>query len=118
MLNCTKLFHLEVLFMRMRDLLLGFSTGIAAGFVIREVAYRIDPMKPAELVLHGIKQSFKAEGPIDGSWIYMKTEPFKRQMISTDVYRGGISRVREGEIEQFEFFADARTGTVVDLIKL
>jgi predicted small secreted protein len=48
----------------------------------------------------------------------MKTEPFKRQAISTDVYRGGISRVREGEIEQFEFFADARTGTVVELIKI
>ncbi len=48
----------------------------------------------------------------------METEPFKRQDVSTDVYRGGISRIREGEIEQFEFFADARTGTVVDLIKL
>lgn len=104
--------------MRTRDLLLGFSTGIAAGFLIREAAHRIDPTKPAELVLHGIKQSFKAEGPIDGSWIYMKTEPFKRQAISTDVYRGGISRVLDGEIEQFEFFADARTGTVVELIKI
>jgi predicted small secreted protein len=104
--------------MKKRDLLIGFSTGVAAGFLIREVAHRIEPTKPAELVLHGIKQSFKEEGPIDGSWIYMKTEPFNRQAVSTDVYRGGISRVREGEFEQFEFFADSRTGTVVDLIKL
>lgn len=103
--------------MKKRDLLIGFSTGIAAGFLIREVAHRIEPMKPAEYVLHGIKQTFKQEGPIDGSWVYMKTEPFKRQAITTDVYRGGISRVREGEIEQFEFFADARTGTVIELIK-
>lgn len=104
--------------MKTKDLMIGFSAGIAAGFLIREVAHRIEPTKPAELVLHGIKESFKSEGLIDGSWIYMKTEPFTRQAISSDVYRGGISRVREGEIEQFEFFADARTGTVVDLIKL
>lgn len=103
--------------MKKRDLLIGFSTGIAAGFLIRELAHRIEPMKPAEYVLHGVKQTFKQEGPIDGSWVYMKTEPFKRQAITTDVYRGGISRVREGEIEQFEFFADARTGTVIELVK-
>jgi predicted small secreted protein len=103
--------------MKKRDLLIGFSTGIAAGFLIREIAHRIEPMKPAEYVLQGVKQTFKQEGPIDGSWIYLKTEPFKRQAITTDVYRGGISRVREGEIEQFEFFADARTGSVIELIK-
>lgn len=103
--------------MKKRDLLIGFSTGIAAGFLIRELAHRIEPMKPAEYVLRGVKQTFKQEGPIDGSWVYMKTEPFKRQAITTDVYRGGISRVREGEIEQFEFFADARTGTVIELVK-
>ncbi len=104
--------------MRAKDLMIGFSTGIAAGFLIREVAHRIEPTKPAELVLHGIKESFKTEGPIDGSWIYMKAEPFQRHAVSTNVYRGGISRVREGEVEQFEFCADARTGTIVDLVKL
>jgi len=103
--------------MKTRDFLIGFSTGIAAGFLIRETAQRIEPYKPAELVLHGVKQNFKQEGPIDGSWIYMKTEPFKRQAITTDVYRGGISRIREGEMEQYEFYADARTGSVIELIR-
>ena len=104
--------------MKTRDLFIGFSTGIAAGVLIREVAKRIEPLKPAEFVLHGVKQSFKKEGPIDGSWIYMKTEEFNRQGISTEVYRGGISRVKEGEMEQFEFFADAKTGSIIELIKM
>lgn len=104
--------------MKTRDLVIGFFTGIAAGVLIREVSTRIETIKPAELVLHDIKQLFKKEGPIDGSWIYMKTEPFTRQAISTDVYRGGISRVRQGEVEQYDFLADARTGTVVELVKI
>jgi predicted small secreted protein len=104
--------------LKTRDLFIGFTTGIAAGILIREVGKRIEPLKPAEFVLHGVKQSFKKEGPIDGSWIYMKTEAFNRQGISTEVYRGGISRVNAGEMQQFEFFADARTGTIVELLKL
>ena len=38
-----------------------------------------------------LKSAFKNEGPIDGSWIVMKTEPFKNNVITMDVYRGGIS---------------------------
>ena len=47
----------------------------------------------------------------------MKTEPFKNKVITMDVYRGGISRIKNGELEQFEFAADAKTGTVVELVK-
>ena len=47
----------------------------------------------------------------------MKTEPFTNNVIAMDVYRGGISRIKNGELEQFEFAADAKTGTIVELIK-
>ena len=42
-----------------------------------------------------MKRAFKTEGPIDGSWIMMKTEPFTNNVITMDVYRGGISRMKE-----------------------
>ena len=48
----------------------------------------------------------------------MKTEPYQNNVIAMDVYRGGISRIKNGELEQFEFAADAKTGTVVELIKM
>ncbi|WP_347177903.1 hypothetical protein [Sporosarcina thermotolerans] len=47
----------------------------------------------------------------------MKPEPFTNNVLSMEVYRGGISRIRNGELEQFEFAANAETGTVVELIQ-
>lgn len=104
--------------MKLKDFLAGILTGVAAGLVVNEVLDRTNPYVPADSVLNHIKSEFKQEGPIDGSWIVLKTEPFKNKMISMDVYRGGISRIKEGELEQFEFAADAKTGTVVELLKI
>jgi predicted small secreted protein len=92
-------------------------TGVAAGVVVSESIDRMNQNVSADSVLNTIKDAFKNEGPIDGSWIVMKTEPFTNNVITMDVYRGGISRIKEGELEQFEFAADAKTGTVVELIK-
>ena len=65
--------------------------------------------------LENIKNEFKEVAPIDGSWIFMKTEEFSNGVSTVPVYRGGISRVTDGNTETFEFAADARTGVVVDL---
>jgi predicted small secreted protein len=35
-----------------------------------------------------------------------------------DVYYGGISRKEDGVLVQYEFIADAYTGTILDLYKL
>lgn len=104
--------------MKVNNFLAGVLTGIAAGIVVSETIDRLNKNVPADIVLNTVKQAFTNEGPIDGSWIVMKTEPFINNVISMDVYRGGISRIKNGELEQFEFAADARTGTVVELVKL
>ncbi len=103
--------------MKLTDFLAGVLTGVAAGIVVSETIDRVNQNVSADSVLNTIKDAFKNEGPIDGSWIVMKTEPFTNNVITMDVYRGGISRIKEGELEQFEFAADAKTGTVVELIK-
>jgi predicted small secreted protein len=103
--------------MKLKDFLAGVLTGVAAGVVVSETIDRVNQNVSADSVLNTIKDAFKNEGPIDGSWIVMKTEPFTNNVITMDVYRGGISRIKEGELEQFEFAADAKTGTVVELIK-
>jgi len=103
--------------MKIQNFIAGVLTGVAAGIVVSEVIDRVDSNVSADAVLKDIKDSFKKEGPIDGSWIVMKTEPFKNEVITMDVYRGGISRIMNGELEQFEFAADAKTGTVVELSK-
>lgn len=103
--------------MKNRDLVIGFITGVAATFLIKEVYDRKAPYHSADAVLKHVKSAFKEEGPIDGSWIYMKTEPYRQHAITTDVYRGGITRHRQDELEQFEFVADAYTGTILEVTK-
>lgn len=104
--------------MKLKDFLAGILTGVAAGIVVSKVIDQVDPNVAAEHVLKSIKESFKEEGPIDGSWVVMKSEPYSNYVIKMDVYRGGISRIMNGQLEQFEFAADAKTGTVVELLKI
>ncbi len=101
--------------MKLRDFMLGVVTGLAAAVIIKEVTEKVSPYKSANEILENIKSDFKKDSPIDGSWIYMKTENFSNGFTEVPVYRGGISRLKNGEIETYEFAADARTGAVVDL---
>ena len=104
--------------MKVKDFLAGVLTGVAAGIVVNEAIDRANRNVAADSVLDTVKSAFKNEGPIDGSWILMKTEPYTNNVITMDVYRGGISRIKDGELEQFEFAADAKTGSVVELTKM
>ncbi|MBB5180572.1 putative small secreted protein [Planomicrobium koreense] len=104
--------------MKNRDLLIGFATGVAATYIVKEVYDRKEKLYPADDVLKSVKEAFKEEGPIDGSWIYMKTEPYKQHAIETEVYKGGITRHRDDELEQFEFMADAYSGAIVEVNKV
>lgn len=103
--------------MKNRDLLVGFAAGAAAAYVAKEVYDRKQTLYPADDVLKKVKLSFKEEGPIDGSWIFMKTEPYSQHAVTTEVYKGGITRHREDELEQYEFLADAYTGAIVEVTK-
>ena len=104
--------------MKLRDFLIGVVTGFAAAIIVKEASERISPFVPANQVLNQVKDEFKKESPIDGSWIYMKTEEFNNGIMNVPVYRGGISRMRNGELETFEFAADARSGVVLELLKV
>lgn len=104
--------------MKTRDLLIGFATGAAVAFLVKEAYDRKEKLYPADDVLKQVKSAFKEEGPIDGSWIFMKTEPYQQHAITTEVYKGGITRHKDDELEQFEFLADAYSGAVLEVSKV
>lgn len=104
--------------MKIKDFCAGVLTGVVGGIVVNEVINRANPNVSPDSVLSDVKDAFKKEGPIDGSWIVMKTEPYVDGLIELDVYRGGVSRITEGSFEQFEFVADATTGTIVEIEKI
>ncbi|MEG0380929.1 MAG: hypothetical protein RR603_04435 [Kurthia sp.] len=104
--------------MKARDFLVGVVAGVAAAYVIKETTSRVCPNKNPNIVLNDIKEAFKAQGPIDGSWIYMQPETFYKENIAIPVFKGGISRIEDGENINFEFAADTKSGTIVDLVRV
>jgi predicted small secreted protein len=94
--------------------LLGAGAGVIAGYFAKE-ALRKNCLISEEKVLADVKNAFKQTGQVDGSWIKFQPEEFEKHGIKTKVYRGGISRKQDGESKQYEFIADAYTGTIIDI---
>ncbi|MGD7044283.1 hypothetical protein [Jeotgalibacillus proteolyticus] len=103
--------------MNWKDVTIGAAVGLAAGYAISQGTSKAVSV-PADKVLQDVKNQFKKRGSIDGSWIQMKPEEHEILAIKNQVYRGGISRHQGNELEQFEFIADAKTGTVMDVYKI
>jgi predicted small secreted protein len=101
--------------MNWKSFILGTAVGFISGYAVKELIDQknISPEK----VLDNVKKQFKQHGPISGSWIHMEAESFEKQPIKYRVYKGGISRNSHGANEQYEFVADASTGTLIDVRK-
>ncbi|MBC1397485.1 PepSY domain-containing protein [Listeria fleischmannii] len=92
----------------------GAFVGAAAGHLLNHYCLS-DESVSGDVILENVKDAFKKEGPIEGSWIQLKKQHYKKYAIDTFVYHGGITAIREGEKKQFEFIADAKTGTIIDI---
>lgn len=100
--------------MKANTFIAGLVTGAAAGHLFYH--YFIDQKETSgDAILEKVKTAFKKEGPIEGSWIQLKKQHYKKFAIDAFVYHGGITCIREGEKKQFEFIADANTGTIIDI---
>lgn len=44
--------------------------------------------------------------------------PITKVALRTDVYYGGITRYEDGQLVQYEFLADANTGSILDIYRL
>jgi predicted small secreted protein len=96
---------------------LGLGAGIVGGFAAFEVLTAKRHVSPEKALANG-KNHFKQQGPISGSWIHMNPEPYEKGNLSYTVYKGGISRTIDGKAEQYEFIADACTGTIIETKKV
>ncbi|WP_040207596.1 PepSY domain-containing protein [Neobacillus jeddahensis] len=100
--------------MNWKSFFIGAAVGLVGGYVTKEILAQNTNVSP-ERVLENVKKKFKQSGPISGSWIHMVAEPYEKQDITYNVYKGGISKNNNGTHEQFEFIADAHTGTLIDI---
>lgn len=102
--------------MNWKSFILGTTVGFMGSYAVKEILSQKTNVSP-EKVLKTVKKKFKEHGPISGSWIQMKAENYEKHPMHYQVYKGGISRTNQGETEQFEFIADATTGTIIDIRK-
>lgn len=106
-----------MLFLNWKSFFIGFGTGLIGGFVANKYLKHVQETSP-EKVLDQVKSLFKEQGPISGSWIQMKAEPYERDQLHYQVYKGGITKVVNDVSEPYEFIADAETGTILSINKL
>ena len=100
--------------MNWKSFFLGAAVGLIGGYTAKVFIAQKTNISP-EKVLDHVKKHFKQNGPISGSWIHMESEPYEKHQIHYQVYKGGISKNNNGVTEQFEFIADASTGTLLDV---
>ncbi|GHH97333.1 PepSY domain-containing protein [Neobacillus kokaensis] len=103
--------------MNWKSFIVGAAVGILSGYAAREIFSNNSKVSP-EKVLENVKKQFTQKGPITGSWIHMAVEPYEIHDIHYQVYKGGISKNIDGVNEQYEFAADASTGTLIDVRRL
>lgn len=94
-----------------------FGAGVVGGYFLNSYISKKKPLN-GDKILKRVKKAFLEEGPIEGSWIELTKVPMRKFALKTKVYYGGISRMEENELVQYEFLADAYTGTVLDIYRL
>lgn len=91
-----------------------FAIGALTGYLTKQ--YLVEKKTvDADLVLNNVKDDFKDTGDIEGAWIELNPVEHEIYPHKTDAFKGGISRVEDDKLVQYEFIADAYTGTVMDI---
>lgn len=72
----------------------------------------------ANRILKMIRNDFKREGQVTGSWIDQHPVPFQRFAVKTNAYLGGLTRREDNQLVNYEFRADAYTGSLLELKRI
>src|SRR5699024_10808644 len=102
--------------LKKRNLILAAGLGFAVGYLVKTQLSTTQKITP-EKALSNAKEAFKRNGPISGSWIYMKPEEIEKNGLLYNAYRGGITRNIDGENKQYEFYVDIDSGGVIGSVQ-
>lgn len=102
--------------MSVKKAVLAAGLGVAVGYLAKQQIEQYQKVTP-EKALKQAKETFKKQGPISGSWIYMKPEEVEKNGLLYNAYRGGVTRNIDGENKQYEFYVDEETGAVIGAVQ-
>lgn len=99
--------------MKWKFITIGLAGGAAIGYALARLqsSGELSPEK----ALQQVKKAAKKELSLDGAWIYLTPQPFNKNHLSYNVYKGGLTAKDDGGIRHYDFVADAKTGTVLNL---
>ncbi len=97
-------------------LAIGAGIGVLAG-AAATIWVKNNRELTADDVLDQIKRAFQKEGSIEGSWINFEKQPIRKFAVHSSAYSGGITRIEDGSLVMYEFLADTKTGTVLDIVR-
>lgn len=90
---------------------------VATGIIIGAASvafYKENRALNAGKVLNQVRTMFSAQGPIEGSWIDYEAVEYERFDSQPLVYIGGISRIEDNRLVQYQFACDIFTGDILD----
>jgi predicted small secreted protein len=98
-----------------KKFLLGVTVGAASAVLVHSQLNK--EFISAEKALKFVKEAFKKEGPIEGSWINTERESYENNNVIYQVYRGGVSKKTDGVLTHYQFVVNAKNGTFIEVIK-
>jgi predicted small secreted protein len=96
-----------------KKFIFGASIGAATALLLQSQLNK--EYLSAEKALRLVKDSFKKDGPIEGSWIKTDIETVESDETIYSVYKGGVSKEVDGELTHYDFSVDAKTGALVEV---
>lgn len=90
-------------------------SGFAAGFAAEKFSAGGRRILSPEKVLRLVKQTAKESVPTDGAWIFLSPHTWTKDALTTVVYRGGLIMNESSPATHYDFIADARTGSLLEL---
>jgi predicted small secreted protein len=98
-----------------KKFIFGITVGAATTFLIQSQVNK--EYISAEKALKLVKDTFKKDGPIEGSWINTERETYTENDVVHTVYRGGVSKRTDDELNHYNFVMNAKTGTLISVTK-
>ncbi len=96
----------------------GIGAGVAATVLAKNALDQKETLLSPEKALKLAKKKAADLGTVEGSWVHMMTEQYEHGNLIYDVYKGGITVSEpEGTVNAYEFYVDAPTGTIIELVK-
>jgi predicted small secreted protein len=98
--------------MKLGRFLIAVAAGAAVGYVLSTENQKTKRVKP-EKVIQLVKNRYKNQMNIIGSWIHMEPKIETLNGIQYNIYQGGLTGMIDDSPQFLEFMADADTGTLL-----